>query len=40
MLAMAWLIHRLVERPLAPRFRRGLTGALTDLRQDPSSISR
>jgi peptidoglycan/LPS O-acetylase OafA/YrhL len=31
-LTMAWLIHRLVERPLAPRMKTALTSALASLR--------
>ncbi|WP_431676570.1 acyltransferase family protein [Kitasatospora sp. KL5] len=32
MLVFAWLIHRLIERPMAYALRRGLRGALIDLR--------
>jgi peptidoglycan/LPS O-acetylase OafA/YrhL len=30
MLLAAWLVHRLVERPLAPRLKRALTAAMAD----------
>lgn len=33
-LAMAWLVHRLVERPLAPRFKRSLERALDEAAAD------
>jgi peptidoglycan/LPS O-acetylase OafA/YrhL len=37
MLVAAWLVHRLVERPLAPRLKRALTGAMasTSMDQEP-----
>ncbi|MFB6512417.1 acyltransferase family protein [Streptomyces virginiae] len=36
MLALAWLIHRLVERPLGRRLRDGLRRGLRDIRADSS----
>lgn len=37
MLTLAWLIHRFVERPLAPVLRRRLRAALADARRDPTA---
>jgi peptidoglycan/LPS O-acetylase OafA/YrhL len=34
MLALSWLVHRLIERPLAPRLKRWLKRALTASRRD------
>lgn len=33
MLVVAWLVHRIVERPLAPALRRRLTDALAQTRR-------
>ncbi|BAJ30704.1 MULTISPECIES: acyltransferase [Kitasatospora] len=33
MLVGAWLVHRLIERPLAPRLKRGIERGLVDLRK-------
>jgi peptidoglycan/LPS O-acetylase OafA/YrhL len=42
MLVAAWLVHRLVERPVAPPLRRGLTGLMAklQLRTGASSAPR
>jgi peptidoglycan/LPS O-acetylase OafA/YrhL len=33
MLIVAWLLHRLLEKPLQPRLRRGLSKAIDDMRE-------
>ncbi|GII20568.1 acyltransferase family protein [Planosporangium mesophilum] len=35
MLVLSWLVHRFVERPLAPRLKRWLTVVLASLRREP-----
>jgi peptidoglycan/LPS O-acetylase OafA/YrhL len=39
MLALAWLAHRLVERPLAPRMKAALTRGLAEIRRADPSIA-
>ncbi|WP_329495541.1 acyltransferase [Kitasatospora herbaricolor] len=39
MLVAAWLVHRFVERPLAPRLKDGMTRAIRDFRATPAAAA-
>jgi peptidoglycan/LPS O-acetylase OafA/YrhL len=37
LVVLSWLVHRFIERPLAPRLKRGLTGGLETIRRSSPS---